>query len=318
MLFKQMKLKSYLPRLLLAIITLLLFTGCENKIEVKVIRNIEYGTYSLTEGEGKLLLDLYLPEIKASQPLPLLIYIHGGGWLQGKKEACPGKIVAQRRYIMACVSYRLSNQAIFPAQIHDIKKAVRWLRLNAEKYNIDPNKFGAWGESAGGHLSALLGTSAGVKSLEGEPKYPQISSNIQAVCDWYGPTDFTQVPAAFEEPFTDEVSEKYKNQPWLTYTIATHLLLGDSVSKKTELAALANPITHVDANDPPFLIVHGKLDKVVPLSQSELLAKALREKGVDVTLIKAPNLGHSYAGKGERFDSKLINRAIKFFNKHLR
>ncbi|MGH2413478.1 MAG: alpha/beta hydrolase fold domain-containing protein, partial [Microcystaceae cyanobacterium] len=292
-------------------ISLLGLIACENQVKITVIQDIPYSSYSVNNKTGKLLLDLYLPHLNSSQALPVLIYIPGGGWLSGNKESCPGEVVAKRGYILACINYRSSTQAIFPAQIHDVKNAVRWLRSHADKYNLDPNRIGAWGESAGGHLSALLGTSAGIKALEGNSQAPSISSKIQAVCDWYGPTDFTQVPPAFEEPITPAVLEKYKNAPWAIYTEATHRLLGGPVSKNLKLASLANPINYIDSNDPPFLILHGELDNIVPLSQSELLEKALQKKGVEVTFIRAPNLKHSYAGKnGERYDSKLINRAI--------
>jgi acetyl esterase/lipase len=288
-------------------------------IKVNRYSDIEYGNYPLKQGEGKLLLDLYLPQIKSSQPIPVLIYIPGGGWLRANKESCPGAVVAQRLYALACITYRPSTQAIFPAQIHDVKQAVRWLRMNAAKYNLDPERFGAWGESAGGHLSALLGTSASVKSLEGNSEHPQISSAVQAVCDWYGPTDFTQVSPAFQEPVSPILLKKYKNSPWLIYTEATQKLLGGPVSQKLKLAALANPITYIDPTDPPFLIVHGELDTIVPLSQSELLANALRKKGVEVTFVRDPHLKHSYAGsKGELYDPQLINQAIDFFDMHLK
>ncbi|MGB3507717.1 MAG: alpha/beta hydrolase [Microcoleaceae cyanobacterium] len=306
---------NIISQFLLLILTLLI-TSCQSKnIEIKVLQNLVYGT-----NQGKtLLFDLYLPENKPDKPLPILIYIHGGGWQEGNKEYCPGKIVVQRNYAMACISYRFSSEAIFPAQIHDVKTAVRWLRKNAEKYNLDPNKFGAWGPSAGGHLSALLGTSTGVKKLEGTNNNQEISSAVQAVCVWYPPTDFTQVSPAFEEAITAEVEEKYKNKKWYIYTEATHKLLGGPVSQKLELSALANPITHIDPQDPPFLIMHGEKDNIVPISQSVLLADALSEKGVEVEFIKKYDWGHSHVSrKGEPFDPVLIDMAMDFFDKHLK
>ncbi|NET24145.1 alpha/beta hydrolase [Okeania sp. SIO1I7] len=303
-------------KFLLLLLTLLI-TSCQQKpMEVKVIQNLVYGNYNYQNQEKALLLDLYLPETKPEKPLPLLIYIHGGGWLQGTKEYCPGKIVVQRNYAMACISYRFSNEALFPAQIHDVKKAVRWLRKNADKYDINPNNFGAWGPSAGGHLSALLGTSGQVKELEGTNN-PEISSAVQAVCSWYPLTDFTKVPPAFDEPITPAVEEKYQDKEWYGYTLVTNKLLGGPVSQKLELAALANPINYIDAQDPPFLIMHGEKDNVVPMSQSVLLADALSEKGVKVQLEKKPDWGH-YHGRGEAFDPALIDMAMDFFDKHLK
>jgi len=274
---------------------------------IEVLKDMEYTRYQVGGEERKLLLDLYLPTNQGSQPFPLLIFIHGGGWMFGDKSTCPGDIVASRGYAMASINYRLSGEAIFPAQIHDVKAAVRWLRANAGRYNIDPDHFGAWGDSAGGHLSALLGTSAEVSELEGGLENREVSSEIQAVCDWYGPTDFAQVPPASS------------GDPWLEYTLVTTQLLGGPVSERPELAELANPITHVDPSDPPFLIVHGEMDDSVPIEQSQLLADALHENGVDVTLVRDPNLGHSYAGpEGEEFSPKLISMAIDFFDAYLR
>jgi len=303
----------------LILVCLLGLSSCGERDRIKVIKNLEYSSYPYKNRQEKLLLDLYLPEKKPSQPLPLLIYIHGGGWIEGSKEDCPGAMVAQKGFALACINYRLSDRAILPAQIHDVKEAVRWLRKNAPQYHLDRDRFGAWGDSAGGHLSALLGTSAGVASLEGNTEKESISSQIQAVCDWYGPTDLTQIPKAFEEYPTPEVLAKNKSKPWWRLTEVVYKLLGAPVSKRRELAALANPITHIDDRDPPFLIVHGELDNVVPISQSDLLAKALKEKGVEVEYIRDPNLQHSYQGKrGERFDPKMVDTAINFFKKHLK
>lgn len=307
--------KKIISNILLLVLTIFL-SNCQSKnIKVKVLQNLVYEK----NPNKTLLLDLYLPEHQPDQPLPLLIYIHGGGWLSGDKEYCPAKIVVQRNYAMACITYRFSSEAIFPAQIHDVKTAVRWLRKNADKYDLDPNNFGAWGPSAGGHLSALLGTSAGVKKLESTNKNQEISSAVQAVCAWYPPTDFTQVPPAFEEPITAGIEEKYKDKQWYIYTEATHKLLGGPVSQKSELSVLANPITHIDVQDPPFLIMHGEKDRVVPISQSVLLADALSKKGVEVQLEKKPNWGHYHVSKkGESFDPVLIDTAMDFFDRHLK
>ncbi|HAZ47533.1 MAG TPA: hypothetical protein DDW76_38380 [Cyanobacteria bacterium UBA11369] len=302
----------------LGLVILLLVSGCDRTTKIVTYKDLEYSSYGTK-------LDLFLPQ-NSSQPLPVLIYIHGGGWWGGDKDLCVKNIQKRqgiekfidRGYALACINYRLSDRALFPAQIQDVKTAVRWLKQNANKYNLNPDKFGAWGESAGGHLSALLGTSAGVKELEGNPKNPQFYTRIQAVVNLYGPTDFTKVPPAFEQPYTPAV-EKYKKRPWYQYTVATNRLLGGPVSKNLKLATLANPITHIDANDPPFLIFHGALDDTVPLSQSELLVKALQAKGVEVTFIQEPKRSHYFGGdKGEYFASKYIDMMLKFFDNHLK
>jgi acetyl esterase/lipase len=298
---------------------LLLISGCQVKEkEIKVIKDLEYATYKNQGESKKLLLDLYLPEPKSQELQPLLIYIHGGGWREFNKELCPGKMVAQKGWAIACINYRYSTEAIFPAQIHDSKAAIRWLRANATRYNFDPNKFGAWGASAGGHLSALLGTSKGVASLEGNLGNLNYSSAVQAVCNWYGPTDFTQVTPAFTEPISPQVLEEYRDRPWYLYTVVTTLLLGGSVANNQKLAQAANPITYIDSNDPPFMIVHGDLDEIVPVSQSELLVSALQSYNVPVTFIRNRQMTHSHEGKNrEKFDPELVDLALDFFKKTL-
>jgi acetyl esterase/lipase len=298
---------------------LLLSSGCQVKqYEVQIIKDLEYATYKHQGATKKLLLDLYLPQPQKKEAQPLLIYIHGGGWREFNKELCPGKMVAQRGWAIACINYRYSTEAIFPAQIHDSKAAIRWLRANATKYNFDPDNFGAWGASAGGHLSSLLGTSEGVASLEGNLGNLNYSSGVQAVCNWYGPTDFTKVKPTFTEAISPEVLTKYKQQPWYLYTVVTTLLLGGSVANNQELAQAANPITYIDSSDPPFMIVHGDLDEIVPVHQSVILVEALESHNVPVTFIRNPQMTHSHQGKnGEKFDLKLVDLALDFFEKTL-
>jgi acetyl esterase/lipase len=303
----------------ISILLLLFSNGCqlkENKITV--IKDLEYATYQHQGQTKSLLLDLYLPQTRTVEPSPLLIYIHGGGWREFNKEICPGEIVAQKGWAIACINYRYSTEAIFPAQIHDAKGAVRWLRANAQEYNLDPERFGAWGASAGGHLSALLGTSEGVAALEGDRGNLDYSSSVQAVSNWYGPTDFTEVTPTFTKPISPEVLEQYRGQPWYLYTVVTTELLGGSVAEKPELAQAANPITYIDPQDPPFMVLHGDLDKIVPVSQSEILVSALQSQGVPVTFVRKPEMTHSYQGEnGEKFDPELIDLALDFFEQTL-
>jgi acetyl esterase/lipase len=303
-------------------ITSFILVGCQKSSLVKVISDIPYYTYQ-KEGQNKALtLDLYLPKKSSKDTVntfPVIVFIHGGGWYEGDKKVCPGKLVAQQGYIMACISYRFSSEALFPAQIHDVKNAVRWLRKNAEKYQINPNKVAVWGYSAGGHLSILLGTSSGIPELEGETS--EISSKIQAVCNWYGPTDFSQVPPAFTEDITPELvkDKSYRKRRWFLYTLATHRLIGSPVSKKPKLTQLANPINYIDSSDPPVLIMHGEKDNVVPIRQSEILHDALKKKGVSVTFSRPQDRGHNFEGKnGEFYDPQLIKETLTFFDQHLK
>ena len=314
--------KQQFPRKILtygiSVLLLLFGNGCQVKQGIRVIKDLEYANYQYQGKTKSLLLDLYLPQTQSTEPSPLLIYIHGGGWREFSKEICPGEIVARKGWAIACINYRYSTEAIFPAQIHDAKGAVRWLRANAQEYNLDPNRFGAWGASAGGHLSALLGTSEGIAVLEGDWGNLDYSSSVQAVSNWYGPTDFTEVRPAFTEPISPTVLKEYRGKPWYLYTVVTTQLLGGSVAKNRELAQAANPITYIDPEDPPFMLLHGDLDKIVPISQSEILVSALQSEGVPVTFVRKPKMTHSYEGEnGERFDPELINLTLDFFERTL-
>ena len=241
-------------------------------------------------GGKDLLLDLYLPE-KSAGPAPVVVWIHGGGWRNGSKEQTPARRLVPRGYAVASINYRLSGEAIFPAQIEDCKAAVRWLRANAAKYSLDPQRFAAWGSSAGGHLVALLGTS-------GDAEAP--SSRVQAVIDFFGPTDFLQMDAAG--------SKMRHNAP----DSPESLLVGGAIQENKEKVARANPISYVTAGDPPFLIMHGDQDPLVPHHQSELLADALKKAGVEVTFRTVKGAGHGFGGPE-------INAAVDaFLDKHLK
>ena len=248
---------------------------------VKVYRDIEYA-----EVDGRsLLLDVFVPA-KLTGPLPTVVFIHGGGWSGGDKRGCPALVMLRRGYVVASVNYRLSGVARFPAQIHDCKAALRFLRGNAAKYKINPARVGVWGISAGGHLVALLGTSGGVKEVEGDLGYPEQSSRAQAVVDWCGPTDLVKLWAA-KDP--GAAPERVRQQNPVSR------LLGGPVDRKRQLADMANPVRYVTKDDPPFLIVHGDQDPLVPLSQSQLLAGALKNKAVAVTLYVVKGGGHGLA-----------------------
>ncbi len=238
---------------------------------VKVTMDIQYA-----KPAGKpQRLDLFVPE-KAAGPLPLVIWVHGGAWSAGNKEwqPIPALPMTARGYAVATIDYRLSGEAKWPAQIHDCKAAVRFLRAHAKDYTLDPDRFGVWGSSAGGHLVAMLGTSGDVKELEGDLGNPSVSSRVQAVCDWFGPTDLLVL-----------------NNP-----NPVKGLLGGPARRSVEKARQANPITWVSKDDPPFLIMHGVQDKAVSIQQSELLDSALKKAGVWVKFVPIPGVGHDFRG----------------------
>jgi acetyl esterase/lipase len=260
----------------------------------QAVHNLEY----VAGGHERHKLDLYLPE-KANGPLPLIIWIHGGAWYLGSKQGAGAALpFVARGYAVASINYRLSQHAPFPAQIEDCKAAVRWLRANAQKYNLDPDRFAAWGPSAGGHLAALLGTSGAAKDLEGKLGNLDQSSRVQAVVDWYGPTDFLQMGGRHDDARSPESR-----------------LLGGPVQQRKELAAKANPITHVRKDNPPFLIMHGDQDNAVPFNQSELLAEALKKAGVEVTFV--PIKGAKHGGPGFQ-TAENRKRVEDFLDRHLK
>jgi acetyl esterase/lipase len=233
------------------------------------------------------LLDLYLPA-HLDRPAPTIVWVHGGGWSAGDKKFCPAIPLARQGFIIAAINYRLSGQAPFPAQIYDCKAAIRFLRAHAARYHIDPDCLGAWGASAGGHLVALLGTSGGSLELEGTVggNLDQ-SSRVEAVCDWYGPTDLAR--------FADQAQAAGIIQKTAGPSLIMQLL-GGSLKEKQDLVRLVNPITFIanqtPAGLPPFLIMHGDKDKTVPIAQSRLLYDALKKAGVAVQFKIIHGAGH--------------------------
>jgi acetyl esterase/lipase len=261
---------------------------------VKVLKDLAY----VPGGHERQKLDLYLPEKAGESPLPLVVWIHGGGWEGGNKEGCPAVPLVGQGYAAASINYRLSQHALFPAQIEDCKAAIRWLRANAKKYSLDPDHIGVWGASAGGHLVALLGVTGGVKDLEGDEGNLDQSSRVQAVVDWFGPTDFNTIGKGLNDP-KSPVSR----------------LIGGPPQENKEKAAKASPITYVGKDAAPTLIMHGDKDNLVPISQSEELAAALKKAGVEVTFQVVKGNGHGGPDFLNPENRKLI---VDFFDKHLR
>ena len=257
---------------------------------VKALRDVEYAKTP----QKPLLLDLYIPQ--SDRPLPLVVWIHGGAWRGGSKDQTPALPLLRHGYAVASIAYRLSQEAVFPAQIHDCKAAIRYLRAHAKDHNIDPDRIGVWGSSAGGHLVALLGTSGDVKELEGNlGEHPTVSSRVQAVADWFGPSDFLQMGGSHDDPNSPE-----------------SLLVGGPIRQNREKVARANPITYISRDDPPFLIMHGDKDDVVPINQSQLLHEALKKAGVPVTCETVEGAGHGFRGQEH------IERVRRFFDEHLK
>ncbi len=244
------------------------------------VRILRAWTYATCDGKP-LQLDLYLPETY-HQPLPIVVWLHGGGWMFGSRGGCPLADLAQRGYAVASVSYRLSNIASpveFPAQLHDCKAAVRWLRHNAWRFGCDGERIGVLGVSAGAHLAALLGTTADDPELEGGLGETGPSSRVQAVVALFPPTDLL----ALEQSNPDH---------WGVKLIALGLLDGRP-SERPRLARSASPALHAGHDSSPFLIFHGRDDGLVPADQSERLHAALSAAGASSRLVLYDHLSHS-------------------------
>jgi len=255
-------------------------------------------------GHERHKLDVYLPRggVPKSKR-PLIVWIHGGGWRGGSKDRCRASSWVKEGYVVASVNYRLSGHAKFPAQIHDCKAAIRWLRAHADEYGIDASRIGVWGSSAGGHLVALLGTSGDVSDLEGDVGEAGPSSRVQAVCDWFGPTDLLLMNKQSTQE--SRIDHDAPSSP-------ESLLLGAALQTVPGKAKRAAPMTYVTNDDPPFLIVHGNKDRLVPWQQSQLLTDALKEKQCDVTLKIIDGAGH-----GNFNDPKVLKSCLAFFNRVL-
>lgn len=269
----------------------------------------EYDVSYVPNGDASQVLDVYFPEKRGDEPLPLLVWVHGGGWTSGSKSQPPYLYQLERGYLVASIEYRFSQKAIFPAQIQDCQAAIRWLRANAEKYNIDPNRIGVGGASAGGHLSALLGTSGGTNAFPPIGGNEDQSDRVQAVCDVFGPTDFwTVVKQSEEDVNVKNIFQWNEGDPYSK-------LIGAKLGQDKEKCDAVSPVHYVSKDSPPFLILHGDHDTLVPYAQSVELADLLTKAGVSVTLQRLPGAGHG----GPPFKLPALARLTDaFFDKHLK
>jgi acetyl esterase/lipase len=272
---------------------------------IKLEKDIAY----IPNGDDAQKLDIYLPETPSDKPQPLIVHIHGGGWRGGNKFPCPVAGMVLKGYVVASVEYRFSQKAVFPAQIQDCQAAIRWLRANSTKYNIDPERVGVVGGSAGGHLSSLVGTSGGKKAFAPIGGNVSQSERVQAVCDIFGPADFTTVVQQAEADKNVKNIFEF-NSPSDPYSS----LIGTRLDDKPKAQAVS-PVHYISKDNPPFLILHGTHDALVPLAQSEQFAAALKAKGVEVWLQKLPGSGHG----GAAFTKPAVLQLMQdFFDKHLK
>ena len=250
---------------------------------VTVSRDIIYAA----PGNVPVRLDLYVPAGLAKPP-PIVIYIHGGGWQAGGKERPLALGLTRQGFALASIDYRLSQVAVWPAQIYDCKAAVRWVRAHSAVYHYNADKIGVFGASAGGHLVALLGTTAGNTKLEGNEGNVGVSSAVQAVVDFFGPTDFISLV----DQVTPEQRARIGNP--VTHLFGTPLWNQGWIADKKQLAQDASPVYYVSPRSCAFFIAHGDRDPIVPPQQSVELNDALKKVGVPSTLMIVKGGGHGF------------------------
>lgn len=273
---------------------------------VEVIHDVEIGT-----GGGRTLhAEIARPKNPPPPPLPAVLWIHGGGWSGGSHKGNAAMWLATKGYFTASIEYRLSGEAKWPAQIEDCKLGVRWLRANAAKYNVNPDRIGCWGSSAGGHLVACLGTMDDPQ-FEGTGGCADVNSRVQAVVDFCGPADFTVGSAGIQGTTGDRDAQ------------ALFGLFGAPFKEKPAAWKQGSPVHYVKAGNPPFLIVHGDKDKTVPHAQSEHLAAALQQAGVPVEFITVKGGGHGMNAApsdppAEPDRNALQAAVLAFFDKQLK
>ena len=270
---------------------------------------------SLSEAQK---LDMYIPA--DSGVYPAVLWVHGGGWDRWDKalqSTDPQMILLSHGYALVSVNYRLSGEAKFPAQIQDLKAALRWVRAHAHEYRIDPGRVAVWGSSAGAHLAALLGTSDGIAELQDSSLgNPAFSTKVSAVIDWFGPIDFSTMDEDLARNGFPRTPEKGHNSP----NSSESRLLGAAITERPDLVRKANPVTYITADASPFLIEHGLLDKSVPHQQSQMLydrlAKFIGEEKLEIHFF---NTGHGAVSPEDPFNSpENLEIVIRFLDRWMK
>ncbi|WP_197441503.1 alpha/beta hydrolase [Thalassoglobus neptunius] len=261
---------------------------------VTVERDIAY----VKDGHERQKLDLYVPKSEGDSKLPLVVWVHGGGWAQGSKDRIGSCLwVLKEEFALASVGYRLTDAATFPAQLEDCQAAIKWLKENSGSRGVDPNRIVVWGGSAGGHLVSLLGTT-------GDPNDP--ADDISGVIDWYGPSELLtmQVQRTLPVKLDADAPNSFESK-----------LIGGALQENKEKAKKASPVTYVSSDDSPFLIMHGDKDPLVSVTQSKTLHAKLNEAGVPTKLHILRGAGHG----GQQFQSESSRKMVReFLNNRLR
>jgi acetyl esterase/lipase len=267
--------------------------------------------YAKTSARQKL--DIYLPN-DGKEPFPAIVFFHGGGFMMGEKG--DGQVNSaldglNRGYAVISVNYRLSGEATFPAYIHDAKAAIRFLKANAQKYNLNPDKIAVWGGSAGGHIAALVATSCKAQDLEDLSLGNETQNScVNAAVDWFGPIDFLQIDEQFKKSGKGTADHNQASSP-------ESMILGKPIQEVPELAKKANPANYISAETPPFFIQHGTADNLIPTEQSVNFATEL-EKVIGkekVTLELLEGAGHGTSQFNEKTN---LDKVFSFLDKYLK
>jgi acetyl esterase/lipase len=287
-------------RLVLAFILLTAFVPSDQNFHV--LSDIQY----CTGGGRPLLMDIFVADRRLRTPTPVVLWLHGGGWERGDKNGSSGaELLVAQGFVTASIFYRLSGDWPFPADIEDCKCAIRYLRVNAEKYSIDPARIGIAGASAGGQLAMLVAVADEKAGLEGAGGWPDVSSRVQAVSSWYGPTDFTVGAAEFEHHTGRAVIKLFRG----------------TFEEKPDAYRRASPITYVSASSPPLLLVKGDEDELVPFDQALRMKQRYESVGATIEFIPVHNAGHDFKDAGDAPLSPSVEeihqRTIDFFKKYL-
>lgn len=274
-------------------------TNClaQNKGKLPVDVTEYFDLSYIDGGHDRQMLDLYIPAREdKKKKLPLVVWIHGGGWAKGSKAGIGNcSWVLEKGYALASIGYRLTDVAAFPAQLDDCKAGIKWLKENGAEFGVDADRIVVWGSSAGGHLVAMLGTT-------GDPD--DSSDDIDGVIDWFGPTELLtmqeqrKLPVHLDANAPDSFESK---------------LIGGTLQENPEKAKAASPISHVSKDDAPILIIHGDQDPLVPLEQSYLFIKALDAVEVPASLVVIEGAGHG----GPAFQTDGARKVmLDFLNEH--
>lgn len=285
----------------------LLFLGFLNAQDLPPAnwKNVDYA------GDNQIyhMMDIYLPQ-RDQKTYPVVITIYGSAWRSNKNKATKYikktliKPLLNSGFAVVSINHRSSSDAIFPAQIHDVKAAIRFIRAHAKSYQFNTNFIGVTGSSSGGHLSAIAGTTSWNKSMEGEiGQYLEFSSHVNAVVDWFGPTDFLIMDQCGSKLVHDAIDSPESQ------------LIGGAIQDHPQKVLEANPLHYISKKTPPFLIIHGNKDKVVPSCQSEVLVKALEEKGIPSELVLIEEGKHGPGVLVDQFTKKMGNFFLNQYNK---